>query len=72
MDMTDQPRLWTPAVDAVVFNMSYRWPDGWTVHMAFRRNGDRWGHEPTTMYTELCALELVDVVDAELLALLGL
>lgn len=72
MDMTGQPQLWTPAVEAFALSAYWEYPYGWQLTTRFRRGGQRWADTPSGFYSELHTPELYDVCSAELLGALGL
>lgn len=72
MDMTGQPRLWTPAVEAAAMQVFYEGYHGWSMHLSYRRSGDGWGAQPAVFHGGLTTNELLDVCCAELACMLGL
>lgn len=72
MDMTGQPQLWTPAVEAATMQVLYEYHRGWSMHLAVRRCHESWGQRPATFYGGLTTVELLDVITAEWAVQLGL
>lgn len=72
MDMTDQPRLFRLAVEALNVHAHFEPGYGWVMGISVRRQGEgnSEGHHAT--YRNLTTSELVDVICAELLGQLGL
>lgn len=70
--MTGQPRLWTPALEAMNLAAHFDHPHGWTVQIRGRRQGDTWSDSPSEFYGDLTTPELHDVICAVSAQLLGL
>lgn len=68
--MTDQPRLWTPSVEAVELQAHFGGHEGWQLRINWRREGDVWGSEPAEFYDALAVAELLDVAAVSLELLL--
>lgn len=64
MDMTGQPQLWTPSIEAIQSQAHYVYPEGWTVRYHHRREAQVWADVPAEHYAELSASEAYDVLAA--------
>lgn len=72
MDMTQQPRLFVTAIEALHLNVQHNGHEGWSMHMSYRRQGDAWGDSLPVFHGGLSTEELLDVVCAEVALALGL
>jgi hypothetical protein len=68
-----QQRLWTPALVAWVARGEFVIADrGWTLVVSRRAEGEDWSATPEDRYSSLTAEELVQVLEFDLCAALGL
>lgn len=69
----DQPSFGSPAVEVLLLQAQWRWPEGWSLRITARRSGatglQSWSSDA---YGALSADELAQVVGDALVALLGL
>lgn len=68
--MLQNPRLGAPAFQYLHFGLSYRWPDGWSLSVAGKREGS--SVYETESYEALEVFELADLVQTVLELRLGL
>lgn len=66
----DQLRLFKLAPEAVTITAQWHSFDGWQVILRLRRSGEAWTDAYRADYTHLTTVEMVDVLMAELDALL--
>jgi hypothetical protein len=64
------PRLGAPAYARIYFNLSYHWPDGWTVGVVRRREGTDEFEGDT--YPSLDVFEAHEIVGEALAHLFGI
>jgi hypothetical protein len=72
--MTDieQPRLFRLAIEAIAITAHYEPARGWTAGIIVRRGDESWDQALRRDYSCLSSTELVDVLDADLVAAFGL
>jgi hypothetical protein len=68
----DQDRLFRLPPEAVSVTASYAWPFGWRVTVGVRRADEGWHEARMETYEHLSTEELLQVIDADLTAGLGL
>jgi len=68
----DQPRLFRAAPDAIAVHAHWSWPEGWHLRVMVKRADETYRDCTKADYDGLSAAELIDALDAELGAALGL
>ena len=61
--LEDRP-LFRPALAGVLLQAGWRYPDGWTVRLSTRREGEAWQCWESDVYERLSTSEALDVLDA--------
>lgn len=70
--MTDQPRLFRLAVEALTINAHHEMGQGWHVTIVARRGDETWQEAAQEVYSCLSTDELADVITASSALSLGL
>lgn len=62
--MIEDVPLFQAALAAVSIQARYEYPDGWTVQVNVRREGEQWSDSGKARYDRLATAEALDVIEA--------